>query len=137
MKRKNIWKWIIGIVLGLIVLAALVGVGFLVRTNFHVTQFAAVANQDWNTRGPGMMPFGGPGWHMRGPSMMGYSGMMPFGGLFSGLISLGLLALIVLGIVWLVRNLRVSKAVAVHPCTRCGKPVQVDWKNCPYCGKAL
>ena len=98
-----------------------------------------------------MMPFGrggggGNGWHMRGPGMMGFGGRIPFAGIFGGLFCLGFLTLVVLGIVWLVRSRRNPKpveaavvvapaVVAVHPCKKCGQPVQEGWNNCPNCGK--
>ena len=84
--------------------------------------------------------------YMRGPGMLGFGRMMPFGGILGGLISLGFLALIVLGIIWLVRSLRkpaasatmlapVVPAVAVHPCPKCDESVQENWNFCPNCGK--
>ena len=78
-------KWIVGIALVLIVLFAIPFVWWL------------------------FMPFGGYGM-MRGygyrmPMMYYGFGMMPFGMLFMWLIFLGLLVLIVLGIVWLVKQL--------------------------------
>ena len=108
-------------------------------------------------RFPGMMPFGngnraGRGMYTGGFGMMGFGRMMPFGGLFGGLVSLGLLALIVLAIIWLVRNLRkpvapavvavaagspVVLAVATHPCQKCNEPVHEDWKFCPNCGEKV
>jgi zinc-ribbon domain len=146
---KKVWKWIIGIVLGLVVLAVLVGVGFMVRSNFHVFRAEAQVSRGFYEPGPGMMPYGGFGYHMRGPGIMGY-GMTPFGGFFGGLLSLGFLALVVLGIIWLVRLLRTPKpvdvsaampasmpAAIVNPCKNCGRPIQDDWKVCPYCGKKV
>ena len=82
--------------------------------------------------------------------MMGFGRMMPFGGFFSGLVSLGLLVLIILAIIWLARNLRrpvmmaaapvasvnpVAAAVDSHPCQKCGQPVQAGWEFCPHCGE--
>jgi hypothetical protein len=85
---------------------------------------------------------------------LGRRGM--FGGLIGGLFCLGILALLVLGIIWLVRYLRKPKTgssvvapvaaiaepvavvvpeAAVHPCPKCGEPVQEGWKHCPNCGK--
>jgi uncharacterized membrane protein len=154
---KKVWKWVIGIVVGLLVLALIVGVGFAMRSGFHMSRGQVQVGQDEQfNRGPGMMPFGGYGEHMGGRGMRGF-GMMPFGGLigglFGGLFSLGVLALAVLGVIWLVNYLRnrrtvnqvtpvstpapAAPAVDVHPCPRCGKPVQEDWKNCPHCGKKL
>jgi hypothetical protein len=146
---KKVWKWIIGIVLGLVILAVLVGVGFMLASNFHVYRAEAQLPRGFSERGPGMMPYGGFGYHMRGPGMMG-RGLMPFGGFFGGLLSLGFLALVVLGIIWLVRSLRTPKpvdvpaampaampAATVNPCRKCGRPIQDDWKICPYCGQKV
>ena len=84
-KMKLNWKWILGIALVLIVLFAL--------------------PLAWR----GLMPYGGYGM-MRGygygmPMMRYGFGMVPFGMLFMWFIPLGILTLIVLGIVWLVRQL--------------------------------
>ena len=35
---KKVWKWIIGIVIGLVVLAVLVGFGFLVFGRYHAVR---------------------------------------------------------------------------------------------------
>jgi hypothetical protein len=78
-------KWIIGIVIGLIVLFAL---PFLWQALFP-------------TYGYGMMGFR----HMPMMSSYGYGGFMPFGMIFMWLIPLGLIALIVLSIAALVKYL--------------------------------
>jgi hypothetical protein len=143
---KKVWKWIIGIVLGLVILAILVGIGFMLFGNFH---FYRMAMQNSNNLPQGyrnMMPSRGFG--MRMP-MMGF-GMMPFGGFFGSLLWLGFLVLAVLGIIELVKHLRTPKlapgavvqpatmpAVAVPVCKKCGKPIQSDWKVCPYCEEKL
>lgn len=98
------------------------------------------------------MLFGGYGWPgMMGRGMMSgwYGGSAPFGpgwmmGGFLGpifmvvgmLFPLGLLALLILGILWLARNLGGAPATALT-CPHCGRPVQADWQNCPYCGEPL
>jgi len=142
---KKVWKWIIGIVVGLVILAVLMGVGFMVRSNCYVYRAEALDLRGFSERGPGMMPYGGFGSQLRGPGMMGH-GLMPFGGFFGGLFSLGFLALVVLGIIWLVRSLCTPKpvegsaampAAVVNPCKKCGRPIQEDWKICPYCGKKV
>jgi uncharacterized membrane protein len=140
---KTFWKWIIGIVLALVVLAVLVGVGFAFRTGYMgcgVRAFDSfdrttvreygMMSYDGTARSYGMMPYGG---------MTHSVGMMPFGGFFGGLVQLGVLTLIVLGIVWLVRSLRKPAAVpaALAACGKCGKVVQPDWNHCPSCGKKL
>ena len=169
---KPVWKWVIGVVVVLVILAVLVGGAFLLRS--HMMNAAGVAtrsirsvpqvpgnrqlpapnngtNGNGTQRFPGMMPFGNGnlgrrGMYMGGAGMMGFGRMMPFGGLFGGLISLGILVLIVLAIIWLVGNLRrpavlaappVVPAVATHPCQKCGEPVQENWKFCPNCGEKV
>jgi hypothetical protein len=150
---KTGWKWVIGIVLGLVILAVLVGVGFMVWNNMHVYRGVAEFNQGFSQRGPEMMPYGGFGYEMHGPGMMGYR-VNPFGGFFSGLLMLGFLVLVILGIIWLVGRLRSPKpvetaaalsastsesmpAATLNPCKKCGRPLQADWSVCPYCGKKV
>jgi hypothetical protein len=170
---RKVWKWVIGIVVVLVVVAALVGGAFLLRSHFMNAGIAARSvrpvpqlpgNQQAgpfgdNQRGQpgwpgGMMPYGNDGWNrrgMRGFGMQGFGRMMPFGALFACLFGLGLLALLVLGIIWLVnRNKRPMVPVAVapvepaasavplvatHTCSKCGEQVQDNWKHCPNCGK--
>jgi zinc-ribbon domain len=172
---KTVWKWVIGIVVVLVVLALLVGGAFLLRSRMmnvaSVTRVIRPGTQlpgnrqlpvpnTGNNNGtsgngvrryPGMVPFGnGRGMYMGGFGMLGFGRMMPFGGFFGGLVSLGLLVLIVLAIIWLVRNLRqpvvmaaapvaavnpVAPVVNSHPCQKCGLPVQAGWQFCPHCGE--
>ncbi len=160
---KKVWKWIIGIVLGLALLAVLAGVGFMVFGRFHTARGMAKFSPGYTEVAPGTEPFGGFGSHMRGPGMMPYGGfehmrgfgmmgygMNPLGGIIGGLFSLVFLALVVLGIIWLVNRLRKPQPVAVpasmpvavpaavmDPCKKCGKPLQDDWNVCPHCGKKV
>jgi len=170
---KTIWKWVIGIVVVLVILAVLVGGAFVLRS--HMMNAFGVAtrlnrpgtqlpgnpllpapkngtngtNGNGVQRFPGMMPYGN---YMGGRGMRGFGRSLPFGGFFSGLISLGVLALIVLAIIWLVRILRrpavvvaapvaavypVVPTVATHPCQKCAEPVQENWKFCPNCGEKV
>ena len=142
---KTGWKWLIGIVLGLVVLAVVLGFGLMVRGNFHAYRVEAFDGRGFDLRGPGMMPYGGNGYHMCGPGMMGY-GIMPWGGLIRGLFSIGFLALLVLGIVWLIRSLQKPAQVAAPvelpaasatSCKKCGMTLQDEWKVCPHCGKRV
>ena len=69
----------------------------------------------------------------------------PFGWFLRALMwlfPLGFLALLVLGIVWLVQALRgpgtgKASVQALLTCPECHRPVQTDWQVCPYCGKGL
>jgi hypothetical protein len=165
---KKVWKWIIGIVIVLVVLVVVVGGAFLLRSHFNFNGITRVVqvpngripfngnNNDGQRGGPGwMMPYGGRGYPMRGPGMMGFGRMFPFAGIIGGLFFLGFLALVVLGIIWLVRSQNrpqpvavastmtaaaapeppASPAVMTHPCKKCGQPVQEGWNHCPNCGK--
>lgn len=79
------------------------------------------------------------------PSMMGNWGYSPFnwfgmglGMIFIWLIPIGILALIVFGVVSLVRNTgNPPQSTSLTPCANCGKGTQADWQTCPYCGNAL
>lgn len=86
----------------------------------------------WGWMGPGMM----------GPRMMGGWGSSPFGWLgmiFMWLIPMSFFVLIILGIVWLVRSVGRSAPArtSAQPCSNCGKKLQSDWRNCPYCGAVV
>lgn len=96
--------------------------------------------------GAGM--FGGwgyRGWGMMGTGMMGNWGYSPVGWfgmglgmLFMWLIPVGILALLVFGIASLVHNTgNPPQTTSQTSCSNCGKAVQTDWLNCPYCGTAL
>lgn len=89
----------------------------------------------------------GPG-RMVGPGMMGGWGFGPFGWLgmiFMWLFPLGFLALLVLGVVWLLRQVSGPsrpfegpfQAPAGGTCPNCGRSVQADWQHCPHCGREL
>jgi hypothetical protein len=167
---RKVWKWVIGIVVALVVIAAIVGGAFLLHARLGNMAYIARSNRPqvqvpgnrqipYGNRGegqpflpnqrPGMMPFGRGGWGMRGPGMMGFGWRFPLAGLIGCLLGLGILALVVLGIIWLVRRQRKSAMAAApiepvvesapvpatHPCSRCGEPVQEGWKHCPNCGK--
>ena len=79
-----------------------------------------------------------------GRGMMGGFRFAPIGWigmLLMGIFPLGLLVLVVLGLVWLVSVAsRPTNQPAMTPtkvCPNCSRPVQADWRNCPYCGTAL
>jgi hypothetical protein len=166
-EMKKGWKWVIGIVIVLVVVTALVVGAFLLRSHFaNVVNIAKLNRPGVKVPGyvprqrfPGVDGWGVYGMHMRGPGILGFGRWNPLGGIIVGVFCLGFLALVVLGIIWLVRRLRnpaaVSAAVspaapvtpiaepvtpvvpvaAVHPCPKCGEPVQEGWKHCPNCGK--
>jgi hypothetical protein len=85
----------------------------------------------------------GAGGRMMGPGMMGGWGFGPFGWLgmiFMWLLPLGFLALLVLGIIWLVKTVTQPGgrlAASSRTCSNCGRPVQADWRVCPHCGQEL
>ena len=55
------------------------------------------------------------------------------------LIPIGLLGLVILGGVWLARNMggtAVPQALA-RTCPGCSRPTEPDWQHCPYCSEEL
>ena len=99
------------------------------------------------TVGPGMMggqteggwcPFcGGTG------TSSGWGSAGVFGWFFmlgTVLFPLGFLVLVILAAVWLLRSIRPSPGKAPDApgqCPRCGKPMAVDWRACPFCAEDL
>lgn len=89
--------------------------------------------------------WGARGWGMMGPGMMGNWGYSPMGWFGMGLgmllmwlVPVGILALLVFGIATLARNTgNPPPAAPQTSCSNCGKGIQNDWQNCPYCGTAL
>jgi hypothetical protein len=105
----------------------------------------------------------GGGYQGMGPGTMGRDGMMggwcPWcggtgrfggGGLMGGLFGLlfmllglltvvGLLALLIVGGVWLVRKASGTTTLPTPAgtCPDCGRPIEADWRNCPHCGASL
>jgi zinc ribbon protein len=107
-----------------------------------VAVFAIVALLVFGIAGSLLGGWGYGGWGMMGPGMMGRWGFSPFGWIgmiFMGLIPIGFLVLTVVGIVWLVRTLGSGNTppAPTKTCPSCGRGVQADWRNCPYCGTAL
>jgi hypothetical protein len=160
---KTVWKWVIGVVVVLVILAILVGGAFLLRNHMmnvvglsRVTrpgmqfpgnrQLPAPNNGTDGNNGNGtrrMMPFGngywgGHGMYMGGYGMMGFGRMMPLAGLFGGLFILGLLVLMVLAIIWLARSLRKPVAPAVVPAGYVNPVVPaVATRPCQKCGEPV
>ncbi len=104
---KPVWKWIIGFAVAILVMGSIATP--LVMHLFYGYGMMSGYGSSWN-----MPMYGGFGF---GPSTMtlapgasagvgGGFGFMGFGLLFSALIQLGVLILIVLGIIWLIRELK-------------------------------
>jgi uncharacterized membrane protein len=131
-KMSKTLKWILYILLGLVALAVVAGIVFMVFGGY----------------GYGMMR---PGIRMMEP----YYYHSPVRLIFGGLLCLGVILLVIVGIVALVNALTHSNRSAQtappaqmtaqpaemtnpsHTCSNCGKPAQEDWKTCPYCGNPL
>jgi hypothetical protein len=163
---RTFWKWVLGIVVAIVIVAALGLAGFWVYTHWggrwmmdprarEVLIIPRQGPQDevprWQGRMPmrplGRMPFYG----MHGRTLGAGSAL---GWILGGLFRLGLLALLILGIValarlvWPARMATVSvtavpaatQPAAVQPavaCPNCSYTVQAGWKHCPNCGSAL
>jgi hypothetical protein len=141
MIMKKVWKWVIGIVIGLIVIGAVVGIIFMVQSHWFARgEVNGAIIPGYTYRHQGLIPDDENGrgmyfYNMGGPGMMRF-GRMPFGGLMM-LFPLGFLFLMILGIIWLIKAIRKPETapVAMHACKNCGNQVQDNWKNCPHCGR--
>ncbi len=130
---SNVLKWILYVLLGLVVLAVIVGIVFAVFGGLGYTMMHS-------------------GVRMMGPYAFTYgTRISPLRAIFGGLLGLGVFILVIIGIVALVTALvRGNRPVAYNqplppaqpaaparPCPNCGKSTQEDWKTCPYCGTPL
>src|SRR4030042_1181101 len=133
-KMSKTLKWILYILLGLVALAVVAGIVFMIFGGYSF--------------GYGMMR---PGFRMMEP----YYYHSPVRSIFGGLLCLGVILLVIVGIVALVNALvnrnKPGQTTApaqiatppneimppTHTCSNCGKPAQEDWKTCPYWGKPL
>ncbi|MFH2104176.1 MAG: zinc ribbon domain-containing protein [Chloroflexota bacterium] len=159
---KNIWKWVLGIS---IVLLLLIAAGLGVRYLSGAMLRPALDNFDGDMRTPRfergenflapvfdrdqafLQPMMGarmPSGQM--PSFSRFSpfpAMLPFGGSSTMLVPLLLLGLLIYGAYQLGKKSALpagpAPAAAAHApernCAKCARPVQDDWKACPYCGK--
>lgn len=134
---KKIWYWIIGIAVVLLI-------GGLIAFGLGALRFSQMsAFPMWDR--PRSVPDGFGYWSERGGMHMTTPWRLPFMGLLGGLLMfllpVGILALIVVGVVMLVRAGQKSSDQHAHPtaltCPNCGKEVQADWKVCPHCGEGL
>ena len=155
---KNIWKWVLGIILVLVVAAGLFGLGYLSRTRMlaNLPQSSSAPNPapPQMGRAPmrggfrgGMMSPRQPG-SMRGMGGFGHGPFLPgmiFFGIFGRLIPLALALLVLYGAYRLGKGRSAPVAVPVtpaasappasHPCPACALPVQDGWNHCPNCGE--
>jgi hypothetical protein len=158
---KNIWKWVIGIVIVMVIIASVVCASVFVRNHM-----AGIRNDVGAFRSYGFNPHmqpGGQGFRFEdhGGMMQGYGYFHPmfgFGSIFfRGLIPLLLLGLLAYGIYRLgfhnaqksenklMMNSEVVEDEAVNTttsieelkCSKCGEVVEEGWRNCPHCGKRL
>lgn len=148
---KTWTKWLLGILIGVLVIAAIGVIGYLAVRSWNGPGWTLEARMPRYWEGSRVMP-----WHMLPQRPGRIAPVLPFGGFYalrllgSGLLCLGLLALIGLGILALVRTMQRPLPAAVAPaqpippapapvlaCANCGRTIQEDWSHCPYCGTAL
>lgn len=133
---KKIWIWVIGITAVLLIgFTILFATGLLFNQRMPMSWYGSGEQQEWQEdywRGPGM------GMHT---GFRGLPGFGMFGWLLMLVFPVGFLALVVLGIVLLVRALQQPSGdqpkLTRHQCENCGKEVEGHWKLCPYCGEPL
>jgi hypothetical protein len=172
---KKGMKWFLGIVIGLVIVAALAVAGFLVFNRWHETGWM-MGNRDYQSQGFDRsrswrdVPGQEYSWNDRpqvkmpmrsfwGVSISRFGIFRPLQMIFGCLITLGFLALLVLGVIYLLGGRRRPQQPAVPPaavvplvatpsapapvqntvyvCPHCAQPVQKDWRHCPYCGGPL
>ena len=130
---NKIWKWIIGVGAGLLVLllvAAPFASRFLWMSGGYLSGQSGVPMGGGFPGGCGGI-FGGPMfglWNMGG-------GLMMVGMFIVPLLLVGLVVVAVVVILRRPQTVVMQAQPAVISCTSCGKSVQDNWVVCPYCGE--
>ena len=158
---KNVWKWVIGIVIVLVIIASVVCASVFVRNQMVGFRNEVGTFQSYGFN-PHMQP-GGQGFQFddHGGMMRGFGYFHPmvgFGSMFfRGLLPLVLLGLLVYGVYRLgvnngtrtenkpgmdtnsVEAGAVSSEASIEElkCSKCSGVVEEGWRNCPHCGKRL
>jgi hypothetical protein len=153
------WKWIIGIVIGLVVICVIAGLAFIAFGAMQRPELVMSNRLPRMWDGGRLNPRNDIPWNnmpMR-PNMW-MRGFLPFGGLLRGMFCLGFLVLIGLGVAALIgvftQSRKPAAAVATPTpaapvaeqapatipagsCPNCQRPVEEGWNHCPYCGTSL
>lgn len=111
---KSTWKWIL-LLFGIFLLAMLLALPFFLGPRMGASAFLG--------RGGVLMH--------RNFGFLGIFHMVPL-----LLISLVVIGLVIYGVITLFRKPRVEPSIQT-PCQNCGKQLQDEWLNCPYCGKKI
>ena len=158
---KNGMKWFLGIVIGLVIVAALVVAGFVVFNRWHETGWM-MSNRDYQFQGIDKsrswrdMPGGENVWNERHQGNMPmrslweaptsrFGILRPLRMIFGCFIALGLLTLLVLGVIYLLGGRRRPQQPAVPPAavaplvatSPAPSPVQDMVSVCPHCAQPV
>ena len=164
---KRVLKWIIGILIGLAVIAVVLGAGYLIvkrvggvnlMRESRLTQRNGPLQDLPRENLPGQnlrRNFGRNEMPMYFYGRMGFrpfGGLMLFGRLVGGVFRLAILGLVIFLAVTLAlrpKQARQASASGTAPpaleatqaatltCPHCAREIQADWKHCPYCGNTL
>jgi hypothetical protein len=150
------WKWIIGILIGLLVVCVIAGLAFTIFGSLRGGAWVMGTHMPRYWDGGRLNPRNDIPWNnmpMRPNLWM--RGFLPFGGLLRGLFCLGFLFLLGVGVAALIAAFTRSRkpaAAVVQPapaaekaqaaiparnCPNCDRPVEDGWSHCPYCGTTL
>jgi hypothetical protein len=157
-------KWIIGILIGLLVVCTLASAGFIASRRMYGVATALGVRPPETWEGGRLNPRDTTPWDdmpMRRMMPFGFfRGFFPFRGLLVALMCLIIPLLVILGIVALVvaltrtngrgeattstPALAATRAVEqeeagtlTETCPNCGRMVNTEWSHCPYCGTTL
>ena len=128
---KSIWKWT-GLFLGVFSIALLIGLSFFGRGGFGWMPMMTQVNAPWAGFCNGYQfshMFGGFGF------LGGWFMML---GMF--ILPLAVLGLLIVGGIVLVKGVirpQTPALVVARTCVHCGKALQQDWVNCPFCGEKV
>jgi hypothetical protein len=139
-------KWVIGILIGLLVVAAIIAAGYFAFARWYGPGWMVGMHDFRSWEGRRIMPIHPfEYWKRPGVRVGGFFLLRMIPGF---LFNIGILTLIVLGVIYLARALKGPQLPSSQPplpptaqtpgaCPSCGRSVQADWSHCPYCGNPL
>jgi len=158
---KKVWKWILGILIGLVVIAVVLGAGFMVARRFgginarietrmmqrSEVNRSAPSQAEPQQKGQGqIMPwqdsprgFGQnrmPMYYYGGMGHRPFGGLMLIGGLIAGVFKLALLGLVIFLAVTLALRPKQAKQPAAASALP-AEPVAEAMQKCPHCAREI
>jgi len=145
---KTTVKWILGLVIGFLVIGSILMIGYLMFNRWGTFGWVMGPREIRSWDGQRFKPMQ---LHWRVPERR-FLGVLPLRFIGGSFLFIGLLSIIILGVFVLFRAIQnpqqssapsapFSSSTATpageRVCGNCNNPVQDEWSHCPFCGETL